>query len=355
MRAYLFVFALLLAIFGSIAGYMYRQFSALQAMDFSPPPITVGEAIARSESWSSTLEAVGTIAAVRGVELSTEESGEILAIDFVSGSYVEAGALLITLNDTVEQASRRRQMATLELAQLLYDRDKELIAKKSIPKSQYDRSTADLETAIASLAETEARLENKRIRAPFSGTVGLLNVKVGDYVEPGDPISTLQDLDELEVNFTLPVRHYPRLHPGLAISVRVAAFPGHIFRATLAALNSRADPSTRNLQLRATLQKGDGLLPGMFAQLTVDLARPTDLITVPETSISYSLHGNLVYVIEGSDSALHVTPRIVKTGESRDGRAAILDGLEAGERVVSAGQNKLSSGARIVVDESVQF
>ena len=158
MRAYLTVAVLLLLIFGGIGGYLYSKFSVMAGMDFTPPPVTVAAATAREDVWETELEAVGTVRARRGVELSAETSGEIIAITAESGDSLKAGDLIVTLNDSVEQASRERQIASLELARLLFERDASLVEQKSIPQSQYDRSKADLDTAIATLAETEARL-----------------------------------------------------------------------------------------------------------------------------------------------------------------------------------------------------
>ena len=258
MRAYLFVIALLVLIFGGIAGYLYIKFSGLAAMDFTPPPATVAADVAVAETWPSSLPAVGTIQAVRGVELAAETNGEVIAINVESGDQVTAGQLLLTLNDSVEQASKERQEANLELARLLFERDASLVKQKSIPQSQYDRSRADLDSAIAQLAETEARLDNKRVVAPFSGTLGIIRAKVGDYIESGDSITTLQDLSALEVDFSVPARHAPRLRPGLAITVTTSAFPDRKFIARLQALDAKVDASTRNLSLRATLEASDG-------------------------------------------------------------------------------------------------
>lgn len=354
MRGYLIAIVLLAAIFGSIGAYFYQQTNA-SGPNYTPPPVTIAASVAESATWSTRLNAIGTIKATRGVELSSEESGEVIAINVTSGHRVSAGDLLITLNDKVEQASKKRQIANLELAQLLFERDRKLVVKKSIPQSQYDRSKANLDSADAQLAETEARLDNKRINAPFTGTIGIIHVKVGDYVEPGTKITTLQDLSEMEIDFTVPERHYPSLRPGLELTVRASALPGSELHATLQALDSRVESSTRNLLLRARLNDSNGLLPGMFAELTIDLDSPVSLVTVPETAVSYSLHGNIVYVIKPDGESLTVTPRIVTTGDSREGRIAILAGIEAGERVVSAGQNKLYRGASVVIDSSVKF
>ena len=355
MRGYLISIVLLLALFGGIGGYYYQQNSGSSDSGYTAPPVTIAATLAEAATWSTRLDAIGTINAVRGVELSSEESGEIIAINVTSGSQVSAGELLITLNDQIEQASKERQLANLELARLLFERDRKLVKKKSIPQSQYDRSKADLDSAIAQLAETEARLDNKRINAPFSGSIGIIHVKVGDYVEPGAAITTLQDLSELEIDFTVPERHFPSLKPGLSIAVRSAALPGRELEATLQALDTRVESSTRNLLLRARLNDPSGLLPGMFAELTIDLDKPVSLVTVPETAVSYSLHGNIVYVVEQDGEGLTVTSRVVTLGDSRAGRIAILDGVKAGERVVSAGQNKLYRGASVVIDPTVEF
>ena len=355
MRAYLLVALLLLLIFGGISGYLYQRITSLSSADFSPPPATIAAATARQETWGTTLEAVGTIRAVRGVQLSTEESGEVTGVLVRSGDRVKAGDLLLTLDDKVERASRERQIANLELARLLFERDAQLIKQKSIPQTQYDRSKADLDSAAAQLAETEARLENKRLFAPFSGTIGIVHVRVGDYVEPGARITTLQELTELEVDFTVPDRHFPRLRAGQTVSVQVSAFPERRFSATLQAIDAQVDAGTRNLLLRAALEESQGLLPGMFAQLTIDLDETEQVVTVPETAIAYSIQGNTVYVIEQADAGLIVQPRVVTTGRVRDGRIAVAEGLSAGERVVTVGQNKLYRGAPVFIDVSLQL
>jgi membrane fusion protein (multidrug efflux system) len=356
VRAYLIVVVLLLAIFGGIGAYLYQRFSAFAAQDFTPPPVTTAAATARAETWETYLEAVGTIRSVRGVDLSSETAGEITAIQFDSGDQVEAGQLLLVLNDDIEQAARLNEIASLELAEILFERDAKLIKQQSIPQSQYDRSKADLARARAQLSETEARIRNKRIHAPFAGTIGIRRVELGDYIAPGTVIATLQDQSRLEVDFTLPARYAPRLHPGLPIALTTSAFPDRTFSAELVALDSRVDPGTRNLLLRARVLESDGLLPGMFAILKVDLRQRRDVVTVPETAVTYSLQGNTVYVIEeAEDGGLKATSRIVEVGGTRDGRTAILDNLAAGERVATVGQNKLYRGVRVVIDDDVDL
>ena len=356
MRAYLTAIGLLLAIFGAIGGYLIIRFSALAAMDFSPPPVTVAAAEARRETWSGYLEAVGTIKARRGVELSAEGSGEVAAIHFESGDRVEKGALLAVLNDQMERASRDNRRAALKLAEILHERNSKLLEQASISQTRYDQSSADLAQARAALKEAEAQLDRKRIRAPFAGVIGIRRVEVGDYASPGAVIATLQDASELEIDFTLPARYAPRLKQGLAVQVRVDAFPERRFAAEIAALDARVDPATRNLSLRARMLETGGLLPGMFASMRVETDDARPVATVPETAVTYSLQGNVVYLVrEREAGGLTAEARVVEVGEVRDGRAAVLSGIEGGEQVVTAGQNKLYRGVQIVIDESVRF
>lgn len=356
MRAYLIAIALLALIFGSIAGYQYLRFSALAQMDFSAPPVTIAAATAAAEEWDSYLESVGTLKAVRGVNLTAETSGQVTGISFESGQRVEAGQPLLVLNDEVEQAARRNQLATLELARILHERDLKLIGQKSIAQTQFDTSKADFARAQAQLAETEARIRHKRIHAPFSGTIGIRRVALGDYVEPGTVIASLQDDSELDVDFTVPSRHAPELRPGQTVTVQVDAFPGRSFAAQLRAIDTSVDAGTRNLLLRARILEHEGLLPGMFATLRLDLGRRDPVVTVPETAVTYSLQGDTVYVIgEAEGGGLTAEARIVRVGETRAGRTAILAGLSGGERVVSAGQNKLFRGVKIVVDDAAKL
>ena len=363
MKAYVVVIVLLLVIFGTIGGYLYQRFSAFANMDFSPPPVTIAVSTAQAQIWDETLSAVGTIQAVRGIDLTSETSGEITRILFDSGDQVSGGQLLLVLNDEVEQASRANQIASLELAQILFDRDRALVEQKSIPQTQFDRSRADLERARAQLAETEARLANKRIEAPFSGSMGIRQVDVGDYVSPGTVIATLQDQTELEIDFTVPARYAPRLKPGLTVTVQVDAFPDQMFRATVAAVDARIDTETRNVLVRARLDSSPAedperaqLLPGMFAVLEVDLGDRQEVVSIPETAMTYALQGNTVFVLdELEDGSLTAVAKVVRSGKVRDGRVAVLEGLSAGDRVVSVGQNKLYRGVKVVIDENVQL
>lgn len=354
MRAYLIAIALIVAVLGSIGGFQYLRIAALAGAVPALAPVTIAAATATTEQWTRRLDAVGTLRALNGINLTAEVGGQVTAIQFQSGDRVVAGQPLLVLNDEIEVAARQNEAAALELARVLFERDRKLIAQKSIAQTQFDRSRADFARAQAQLAETEARIRNKRVRAPFGGTIGIRRVDLGDYVEPGTVIASLQDTSELEVDFTVPARYTPVLHPDLAISVQVDGFPGRVYPAALRAIDASVDADTRNLLLRARLLEHEGLLPGMFATLAIDLGAAEPVVTVPETAITYSLQGDTLYVIEpAAGGGLTAVTRVVKTGATRAGRTAILAGLASGERIVTAGQNKLFRGVAIVVDDNV--
>jgi membrane fusion protein (multidrug efflux system) len=357
VRAYLIAIAAVLGIFVPIGAYKYVQIAAAAGSGAETAPLVVAAALSREEEWVRYIDAVGTVRARQGVELTSETSGEVTALHFDSGDRVADGQLLVVLNDTVEVASRENQRAALELAQLLFDRDSKLLTARSIPQTQFDRSRADLQQARAQLAETEARLSQKRIAAPFAGTAGIRRIDLGDYIEPGTVITSLQDLDNLELDFTVPAQSLSLLRAGLPVEVRVDAYPDQVFKAELLAVDSRIDPGTQNLSVRARFQGGTQLMPGVFATARVAVAEQQRVVTVPETAVSHSLHGDTVHVIVPTQDGHGLTQEavVVEPGEARDGRIVIRSGLEPGKRVVSAGQNKLYRGALVRIDESVQL
>ncbi|MFK7828432.1 MAG: efflux RND transporter periplasmic adaptor subunit [Congregibacter sp.] len=356
MRAYVVAVVLLIALLGSTAFYIQQRFAAMSAGDFERPPETIAASTAKAQSWRETVASVGTVRAARGILLTAEISGNVKAVQAASGDQVSAGQALVSIDEEFEAATRERLEARLILAQQLYDRDARLIRDNSIPQSQLDQTASDLRSARAELAEVDARLNTKRITAPFSGRLGILQVRLGDYVEAGTPIATLQDLSTLDVDFSVPDRYAPFMRPGLNMSLRTAAYPDRSYQAVLEAVDAQVDENTRNLLLRARIQDGEGLLPGMFASLEIDLDRESTRIFVPETAVTYSLQGDLVYVVEEDDQGLLVSPRIVRTidGAPR-GQIALSSGIAAGERVVIAGQNKLYRGARVQIDETVEL
>lgn len=351
MRAYAVALILLVVLLGGTGLYVQQRFAAMAAGGFEQPPATIAADIATERIWRDTIDAVGTIRAANGILLNAETTGDVTSIRVRSGEAVTAGEYLFSIDEELELATRDRLEARLLLAQQLYDRDARLIKENSISQTQLDQSRADLFAARAELAEVDAILKNKRVKAPFSGRVGILQVRIGDYVEAGTPLVTLQDLSTLEVDFSVPDRYAPLMREGLNITLRNAAFPDREFLATLQAVDSQVDESTRNLLLRAKLVDGQGLLPGMFASLTIDLNRESTRVFIPESAVTYSLQGDLVYVIEDDGKGLLVNPRVVTTAGGADGQVAIARGVNVGERIVTAGQNKLYRGARVQIDE----
>ena len=249
------------------------------------------------------------------------------------------------------------------LARVEFERGKNLAAKQAISKSEFDRLNAELLKAEASVSQLQASLDKKRLHAPFSGTIGIRQVDVGDFVSTSTVIATLQDLSQLFIDFYLPEQAAPKLAVGQQVEVSVAAYPDEQFKAEIVALNPRVEDSTRNLQVRAQLPNPQGkLLPGMFANLSVLLPGQAEALTVAETAITFTLYGNPVYVVvpkQGDDGKpqlddkgqpyLVVERRFVKTGERRAGRVVIESGLKAGEQVVTSGQLKLDNGAHVAI------
>jgi membrane fusion protein (multidrug efflux system) len=350
LRAYLVAIGLLLLFVGGTGAYVVQRISAQAGGDYAPPPVSIAAATAREHVWRETIAAVGTIRAAQGILLTAETTGDITAIHVDSGDEVVAGQPLIAIDEALDVATRQRLEARLTLARQLFDRDARLIKENSIPESQFDRSRADLESAQAELAEIDATLKNKRISAPFAGRLGILQVRLGDYVEAGTALVNLQDVSRLEVDFSVPDRYAPFMRPGLTLTLRTAAFPEKTFSATLRAVDSQVDENTRNLLLRAEIDGGEGLLPGMFARLSIDLNRESRRVFVPETAVTYSLQGDLVYLIEEDEQGLFVTPRVVTVLSADQGEVAIAQGIRDGDRIVTAGQNKLYRGARVQID-----
>lgn len=344
----------------------YKGFSIYQQVQmFSAPQpaINVSAAPAELRPWQARLPAIGTLKAFQGVDLSTEVDGTVRELLFQSGEQVRAGQPLLQLDSAVERAILDTAVAVRSLARVEFERGKNLAAKQAISKSEFDRLNAELLKAEASVSQLQASLDKKRLHAPFSGTIGIRQVDVGDFVSTSTVIATLQDLSQLFIDFYLPEQAAPKLAVGQEVEVSVAAYPGEQFMAKIVALNPKVEDSTRNLQVRAQLPNPQGkLLPGMFANLSVLLPGQAEALTVAETAITFTLYGNSVYVVapkQGDDGKpqlddkglpyLVVERRFVKTGERRAGRVVIESGLKAGEQVVTSGQLKLDNGAHVTI------
>lgn len=348
------VLLIVLALGGIKAFSIYRQ---IQVFSAPKPAISVAAAKAEQRQWQERLPAVGSLKALQGVELSLEVAGTVKHLHFDSGQQVKVGQLLLELDSEQEAALLGTAQADLGLAKVDFGRGSQLVGDSAISRGEFDRLTAQYRRNQAVVEQLKASLAKKSMKAPFSGTIGIRQVDVGDYLASGTVIATLQDLSSLYVDFNVPEQALPQLSLGQQVLVQVAAFPGQTFPARLSAINPKVEESTRNLLLRATLANPDGkLLPGMFASLLVLLPDPQLQVVVPESAITYTLYGNSVYVVgekKADDGQAHLVAeqRTVQTGERRDGVVVVRKGLQAGEQVVTAGQLKLSPSAAIRISQ----
>jgi len=362
LRRMLIMLGAVLVVVLAFAAYKgFSIYQQVQMFSAPQPAISIGAATAESRPWQSRLPAIGSLKAFQGIDLTVEVAGTVQQVLFKSGEQVSLQQALIQMDSDVEQASLATAQAELGLAKVEYERGRSLVNRQSISKSEFDRLSANLQKANASVAQLQAQLAKKRILAPFAGTIGIRQVDVGDYLASGTTIATLQDLSKLFVDFYLPEQAVPQLAIGERVRFSVAAYPNDVFEGEIAAINPKVEDTTRNVQVRAMLANPDNkLLPGMFANLEVLLPGEQTVVVVPETAITYTLYGNSVYVIgekKGQDgqvvkddagqAELSVERRFVETGERRDGQVVIRKGLQAGEQVVSAGQLKLDNGAHV--------
>ncbi len=345
------------AIFGSKFLSIRKAAAAMAGM--KPPPATVATATATAQTWRSTLSAVGTIESFQGVTLRSEIEGRILNIAFQSGAPVKAGSLLVELESSDEQAQLKSLEAAARLASAALQRAKELRANKTNTEVELETAEAMDAQAIAGVERLRSTLAKKHIVAPFAGTVGIRQVNVGQFLNKGDTIVTLEAINPAYVDFALPQQELPHLQPGLPVHVRVDAFPGRTFEGRIEAVDPRVSSETRNVRVRAIVPNPEEVLrPGFFAQINVDLPDETKVLELPATAVVYSPYGNSVYVVvekAGADGAkqLVVLQRFVTTGNKRGDVVSILKGLQAGDQVVTAGQMKLRNGAAVIINNSV--
>jgi membrane fusion protein, multidrug efflux system len=343
------VFSLL--VFGGLFGTKVLQIQTAMANRQMPPPPMVAVSEVREETWQPSLSAVGSLETSAGIQISNEVAGVVKAFHFKSGEKVNEGQLLVELDSSTEQADLDRLKASQWLAQVKFDRVKQLITKKLSSQSEYDEAQALLNEARASVALQQALLEKKRIRAPFSGRLGIRQVSLGEYLAVGADIVSLDALDLMYADFSLPERTLSKLAIGQTVRVRVQAYPDELFEGLIAAITPAVDVGTRSIRIRADLSNPDEKLqPGMFAYVEVMMPQEQVVLTLPDTAITYNPYGEYVYVVETSEEGDKVVNRQVETGATRKGRVEITKGLKADERVVSAGQIKLRNGMAVQID-----
>lgn len=358
----IFTLVIVLILVGTLAGIKGLQFKTMfaQGANFVPPPETVTTTEAKQDTWQPTLTAVGSVAAVQGVVLGAEMSGAVKNIAFESGATVRAGDLLVELDSSVEQAQLRSAMASADLARLNLERARELREKKMMSQADLDSAEAQAKQANAQIDNIRAVIAKKAIRAPFAGRTGIRQINLGQFLDNGAAVVTLQSLDPVYVNFSLPQQDLAQLGVGMAVRVTTDAFPGQNFEGKLTAINPEVDAVTRNVRLQATLANPAGKLrPGMYVNVAAVLSQMERVLMIPATAVLYAPYGDSVFVVEDKkDEKTGATGKVlnqkfVRLGKTRGDFVVVTSGLEAGQTIVTTGVFKLRNGMSVVVDNKL--
>lgn len=340
--------------------FMQIRAAIAQGAAFQMPPEAVTTIVAATDEWQASLGAIGSVAAVRGVVVSADLPGVVASVTFDSGKRVRAGEVLVTLDTKQEQAQLAAAEAQCDLTRANLERVSELRRKGVTSQAELDRVDAEAKAAEARAAEIRAVIERKTIRAPFAGSLGIRQVNLGQYLEGGAPVVPLQALDPVYVDFSVPQQAMGALRAGAEVRVEAEGVPGATLRGTITAVNSVVDEATRNIHVQATLRNPDGkLLPGMFVQVQVMMDRSDAVVALPASAISYAPYGDSVFIVEelkGPDGKPYrgVRQQFVKLGPARGDQVAVIDGIHAGEEVVTSGVFKLRGGAAVQVHNDVQ-
>jgi membrane fusion protein, multidrug efflux system len=353
----------ILLLVGAVVGWKYYGYMQYKktAAAAPVPSSTVTSTKAEFQQWQPQITAVGTLRALRGVDVTTEVAGLVRSIHFKSGDEVRTGQLLAQLNADSDVALLRSLEAAADLADTVYARDKELFAAEVLSKAQVDTDAGDLKSKRAQVAQQLAVVQKKTIRAPFAGKLGISTVNPGQYMNPADKLVTLQTIDPIYVDFNVPQQQLPQLSVGQKVTLTADAAPGQTFIGKINAISPRIDPATRNVMIEATLPNAKReLLPGMFASVKVNSGAENRYLTLPQTALTFNPYGDTVFVIKPTDKkdekgnvALQVQQVFVTTGPTRGDQVAILKGLDPDAEVVSSGQVKLKNGARVVINNTV--
>lgn len=365
--------AVTIAILGGVFGFnAFKDFEIRKSMaGMGNQPQTVSTIVASVQTWNPKLEAVGTFRAVKGVDVSTETGGIVDQINFDSGQNVASDALLLRIRPNQDIAKLHSLQADAKLAQTTYQRDVEQLKIQAIPQATVDIDAAALAKANALVDQQRAVVATKFIRAPFTGRLGIRQVDIGQYINPGATLVTLQALDPIYLDFFLPQQQLAQLKDGQKAAVRLAAYPERQFSGEIVAISPKVDADTRNIALRVALKNPDHLLlPGMSGNVTIDVGAQQSFVTLPQTAITYNPYGDTVFIVKdktlagakadagakaGSGAAGHlvVEQKFVTVGATRGDQVAILTGVKAGDVVVTAGQIKLRNESAITVNNAV--
>jgi membrane fusion protein (multidrug efflux system) len=351
--------AVLLAVLGGVKGLQIKRMIA-QGEQFVPPPETVTASEVQSAAWPSELMAVGSLEAVQGVVVTAELPGKVVKIAFEPGHAVKAGDLLVQQDISLEDAQLRSAEATMELARLNLERAKELLPENVITRSSFDNAEAEYKQAAAQADTIRATIAKKTIRAPFAGRLGLRLVNLGQTLEGGDPIVSLQSLDPIFVNFQLPQQELSKIQAGLPVKLTTDALPGEVVTGTITAINPQVDSTTRNVRVQATVTNTrEQLRPGMFVNASVVLPKAKRVLAIPATAVLYAPYSDSVFIVEakpeknGEPSGKFLRQQFVRLGKKRGDFIVVESGLKEGETVVSTGVFKLRNGQAVVVDNTL--
>ena len=358
----LVMLTLTLLFIGALGFVKFKQIQTAiaQGAAFQPPPEAVTTIAAAQAQWPSTINAIGTVAAVRGVTVSADLPGIVDQILFESGDAVREGQTLAILDTRQEQAQMAAAEAQRVLARLNFNRMQELLDQQVISKAEYDSATAQSRETEARVGEIRAAIERKTIRAPFSGILGIRQVNKGQYLAGGDPLVPLQSLNPIYVNFGVPQQAIGQVRVGRSVRITTESLGGLAFEGRVTATDSVVDPTTRNIQVQATLANPDGRLrPGMFVQTELLVGANQPVIALPASAISYAPYGDSVFVVaEMKDDKGHayrgVRQQFVKLGPARGDQVAVVSGVTPGDEVVTSGVFKLRNGAAVQVNNKVK-
>jgi multidrug efflux system membrane fusion protein len=357
VRWFIIVGGVLAALVGGLVWFNHFR-SQMIAQFFAnnkPAPISVSVAEAKSEVVPNLLTAVGELAAVHQVNVTSDVSGRVTDILFTPGGHVKAGTPLVQLFDGPDQGDLANFKAQATVARLSLDRAKQLAERQFGPQATVDQAQAAYDQALAGIAKTQAIISQKLVRAPFDGELGVRHIEVGQYLTAGTAIVSLTDLSELYANFTVPEKDSGQLKVGQVVRLTVDAYPGRTFEGKITTIEPQVATDTRNIRVQATIANPDHVLkPGMFVGTTVVLPDRPPVITVPETAVDYTLYGDSVFLIsekktDDGKTSVSAVRTFVQTGNRVNGRAEILKGLNPGDRVVAVGQLKLQSGAAVAI------
>jgi len=361
-RKILISVASLVAIIALLAGIKTLQIMAMikNGAAFTQPAETVTAADVKQETWESLLHAVGSVTAVHGVVLKAELAGTVHEIAFESGAQATKGQVLVRLDTSLEEAQLKASEAKAELARLNFERAKDLKKQGVISQSDYDSSEAEFHSTASDADTIRATIGKKTIRAPFSGQLGIRSVNLGQYVDAGNEIVSLNSLDPVYVDFNLPEQQAGELKKALGVRITADAAPGASFDGKVTAFNPDINASTRNVKVQATVPNPSGTLrPGMFARVQVVLPESQSLLVIPQTAVLHAPYGDSVFVIndvkddKSQQSTKQVQMTTVRLGETRGDFVAVTQGLKAGQTIVSSGVFKLRNGAIVAVDNSL--